>query len=431
MKNLSHPIYSIVTTLLTFFFIQTAIDPINALALGKVPSGVHSQNEYDKKFRQGKDLMDKEEWTGAAKIFLDITDKYSTNKSTDATLYWLAFCYKKTGRFNDAILILDRLLRDYPRSSWVSDASVLQLEVKTLTGDYDSILKSYEDRRASYEKLSKSYRELSESYSKEEKNYPVEPSPPSFDGSLSSPSEREDEVRLAAFLGVLAADPKRAIEMIEDLLKPDARTGDSLIRNALRSFRNSRFQRTFSRINSNELISQLREVLIKSYKNESNNIKYEIIYALAYLNDNEANNSLLQIYSQEKLNELKKVVIKSFNDLHFLSVENATNLTVSSPAKLEKLWEIFLAEKDNELRIFALTNLRQFTNWSAKSEVLETLFSIYETETDSAFKLEIIRSLAVKENQQALDKLMQIAQNDKNNKMRSEAIRLLQTIKTP
>jgi len=37
----------------------------------------------------------------------------------------------------------------------------------------------------------------------------------------------------------------------------------------------------------------------------------------------------------------------------------------------------------------------------------------------------------VKENQQALDKLMKIAENDKNNKMRSEAIRLLQTVKTP
>lgn len=429
MKNLSQTIYITVSTVLTFLIIQTAIIPINAFAFGKVSSRVHFQNEYDKKFRQGKDLMDKEEWTGAAKIFLDITDKYSTNKSTDAALYWLAFCYKKMGKFNEATVILDRLLRDYPRSSWVSDASVLQLE--NLIGDYDSISKSYEDTRASYEKLSKSYRESSESFSKAEKNFPVEPPPPNFDGSLSSPVEREDEVKLAAFQGVLAADPKRAIEIIGDLLKPDARAGDSLIRNALRSLRNFKFQRNISDINSNELISQLREVLIKSYKNESNNIKSEIIYALVYLNDNEANNYLLQIYSEEKLKELKKVVIKSFNGLNLFSIENVTNLTVSSPAKLEKLWEIFLTEKDNELRIFALTNLRKFTNWSAKPEVLETLFRIYETETDSAFKLEIIRSLAVKENQQALDKLMQIAENDKNNKMRSEAIRLLQTVKTP
>lgn len=69
---------------------------------------IEPDEAFDKKFREGKDLIDKEEWAKAAEKFNEVIGKYPDNKSTDAALYWLAFCYKKQKQFKEIDATLDR-----------------------------------------------------------------------------------------------------------------------------------------------------------------------------------------------------------------------------------------------------------------------------------------------------------------------------------
>jgi TolA-binding protein len=61
-----------------------------------------NQDDFDKKFREGRDLIDKEEWARASEKFREVIEKYPDGKSTDAALYWLAFCHKKQFRLKEA-----------------------------------------------------------------------------------------------------------------------------------------------------------------------------------------------------------------------------------------------------------------------------------------------------------------------------------------
>ncbi len=76
-----------------------------------------NQDDFDKKFREGRDLIDKEEWARAAQKFGELIERYPDNKSTDAALYWLAFCHKKQLRLKAADAALDRLVEKFPGSS--------------------------------------------------------------------------------------------------------------------------------------------------------------------------------------------------------------------------------------------------------------------------------------------------------------------------
>src|SRR5215216_5375643 len=50
-------------------------------------------------FRQGRDLIEKEDWAAAAAKFDGYVSQYPKSKEADAALYWLAYALKKQGKF--------------------------------------------------------------------------------------------------------------------------------------------------------------------------------------------------------------------------------------------------------------------------------------------------------------------------------------------
>lgn len=409
--NIKHLHKNIVTSfliLLIVLIIQSTIIPIKVFAFEKESSFDLTQDDFNKKLREGKDLMDKEDWQNAIKVFSELTNKYPKNKSADAAFYWLAFCYKKTGKFNEAISTIDYLLKDFPKSSWFSDAQVLRLEVIKLVGNY--------------EELSKSYQNLSETLDKDAKKLPT---PTSSDGSFESALAREDEMRLAAFQVILESDPQRAIGLIDSILE-ETKSSDSLKRSLLRSL--SGLQLSTKDTTS---IVKIREMLIKHFQTESKYlIKTEIIYALIILGDKESSDNLLKIYFANQDKEIKKFIIRAYGKNVF-TPRRISNLAEFEVNKFENLFNIFQNEKDPELKHFALLNLNRTKDWQSQPTALKTLFQTYETETDVALKVEIIRTLALSKEKEAINKLMSIAKNDEDKGMRIESIRLLNTIKTP
>src|ERR1044071_7592460 len=63
--------------------------------------------------RQGRDLIEKEDWAAAAAKFEGYVTQYPKSKEADAALYWLAYAQKKQRRFQETEATLERLMKEF------------------------------------------------------------------------------------------------------------------------------------------------------------------------------------------------------------------------------------------------------------------------------------------------------------------------------
>src|SRR5262249_58421041 len=113
----------------------------SAQELGKLNRFIQSSNAKDeamKVFRQGRDQIEDENWSGAASTFNSFVADYPKHKDVDAALYWMAFALKKQGKFTEADRQLERLGREHPRSNWLDDARAMRVEIAGPTGNKQS-----------------------------------------------------------------------------------------------------------------------------------------------------------------------------------------------------------------------------------------------------------------------------------------------------
>lgn len=456
MKNQTHLfklIYKTFAAALILSVFYTAATPqIARAATVAVPislSETDAQDEFDKKFREGRNLIDAEEWARAAEKFSEAVEKDAGNKSADAALYWLAFCRKKQKQFREADAALDRLLEKFPSSSWASDARVMKLEIGAPLGRVSSgssaapvLLGSAASSPASVVALENLIRT----------NTAAQPLIYEFltngefevaaaTRSERTPLDREDEIKIAAFQSLLAADPTRAIETTGEILQPSSKASETLKREVLRVLRTQRLSRsenfTFAVSGGGtaaigkEFVPLLREMLVKSFQNETNQkIRKEIIYSLSSLG-NQSAEVLKNLYAAEADREIKRAIINSFggstNGFYVFTANGAPARKIESDA----LYEIVRTEKDAELRRLAFASLQRFPGWAADEKTIDALANLYDADADEAFKISIIRALANSKQNQATQKLINIAKNDKSDKLRLTAIYSLRTSKNP
>ena len=76
-------------------------------------------------FREGRDLIEAQNWQRAADKFNEFIKAYPKDKDLDAALYWYGYALQKQGRNDDAAASLLRLINRYPGSTWRNDAQAL------------------------------------------------------------------------------------------------------------------------------------------------------------------------------------------------------------------------------------------------------------------------------------------------------------------
>lgn len=462
MKNEKHsyqPIYKTLPTLLILFTIYTALMPeiYAADSAGNPPArkteSATVQDDFDKKFREGRDLIDKQEWAQAAGKFREAVEKSPENKSADAALYWLAFCYKKQKQFKETDAALDCLLEKFPESNWAGDARVMKMEI---TAPLNRLYPSNVSTMIAPNEGSAKLPPAPSVYNARQTQGLYERLTVSESNAGSSPLGREDEIKIAAFQSLLAADPKRAIDALGEILKPASKASETLKIASLRVLRRSRLSRTetpsfaVSGLGGGigkEFAPPLRETLVGSFQKETNpKIRKEIIYALASLADGGSTDYLKRLYDDTGNDrETKKAIINSFAASNGYS--NSFSVTGSSAngnayaynsdaartrkTELEFLLEIVRTEKDAELRGLAFASLQRFPNWAADAGAIETLTRLFDTEADETIKVSIIRAFSGVKQARAAQKLLAIARSDKSDKLRLEAIYALRNSKDP
>lgn len=470
MKTLSLTKYSLF--IFIFIFGLFIIMPIEASA-NSLKTDINSfvPNDDDEKFnrifREGRDLIDKEEWAKATEKFKEIVCDCPEKKSVDAAFYWLAFCYKKQKMVKEADQTIERLLKNFPKSSWIEDAKVMKYQLTTTV------------------RAPLATRTVNGALVR-----PLEIG--NIEGAITlnvvpdqkTPLDRQDEIKLAAFQSLFAADQKKAIETMGELFKKDSTSSETLKREVLRSLRsplsfrtpfyaeNVGF-RTYNSINPQNL-ELLKNTLFKSFEDESNvKLRSNIVFTIANVNDEQSANYLVKIYNSEANKDIKKSVISSFvqspqmfwefprtpattatarNQSGTFPAQSTSTVTVTqgqtasvasvqgrvtadkSPVKkiyLDKLVNIVQVERDSELRQLAFVNLQGFANWDSQNGILESLIKMYDEENDDKFKTLIIASFSRIDQKPALEKLFYIVKNDNSDKLRIEAIRALSSNKSP
>lgn len=451
-KHLYQSIYKTLPALLILVAIYTAVMPETVSAQNPPPPGIEvtTQNNFVEKFRAGRDLIDRQEWARAADIFREAIEKSPDHKLADAALYWLAFCYKKQKKFEEADAALDRLLKDFPASSWTGDAQVMKTEIAPALGRLYGSLKNRPKpvSKAVQGQFSADLQEqvITDTVNNSGQNMSLADKLAMTD---RLPLDRADEIKLAAFQSLLAADPRRAIETMGEVLKPDSKASETLKREILRIWRNPRLfasntlvSNIAQNIGGKDFAAMLRETLAKSFQNEKNlKIRIEIIYTLASLADKQTLDYLKQLYAMENDRDIKKDIINSLgNSANLFSkfdadvlpgTETVFNLSREQKRKMEIeiLLEIARDERDSELRRLAFANLRRFQSWATSEQAVEVMTHLYDAVSDEEFKVSLIRAFAESKQTSATRKLLDIAKNDKSDKLRLEAIYSLRTSK--
>jgi len=80
-------------------------------------------------FLLGKALMVKEQWSKAAKTYLDIYSSFSKVPRTGEALYFLSVSFVELNQFERACLMLTELRIEYPDSDFADDASQKAMEL--------------------------------------------------------------------------------------------------------------------------------------------------------------------------------------------------------------------------------------------------------------------------------------------------------------
>jgi HEAT repeat protein len=333
-------------------------------------------------FKQGRDLIEKEDWTAAAAKFEGYVAQYPKSKETDAALYWLAYALKKQGKFQDAEQALEKLTREFPRSSWVDDAHAMQVEIAPQVGkrvDPDSVV--------------------------------------------------DDDLKMVALQSLFQSDPARAAGYARDILKPDSRASRELKETAVNLLGN---------YGGREGTATLLEIARTQPDPELRSIA---IHRLGQSNDETVADELMKIYGSEREREVKEQVLHAFSQMNsprayarLLEVARAggdTELRQTAihwlgqrdeAQAIDDLMRIMSAERDDEVRASILHAFSQMNDPRAQARLLEVA---RDGAGSTELRAQAIHWIGQREGDSVVDELVSIYRADRNEEIRGAVLHAL------
>lgn len=209
--------------------------------------------------------------------------------------------------------------------------------------------------------------------------------------NVAPEAESDEELKLMAINGLMQSDPERAIPLLEGQLKGSA--SPKVKRNTL-----------FVLAQSNSPKAQaLVEQIARGGANPDLQLK-----AISYMDQRRKPNNNAQVLSE---------IYASTNDL---AIKRAILQAYAGMRDKDRLVQAVKGEKTPELREFAIGHL-------AGNNGTPELWQLYQTETTTEGKLLILRYMY---NNSSADKLLEVVRNEKDPKVRSEAVRVLASQKS-
>jgi HEAT repeat protein len=436
-----------------------------------------------KLLREGRDLIDGEEWAKAVGKFQQFIDTYPKDKDVDVALYWLAYALKQQGRPREAAQRLTRLLSEFPRSNWAEEATAMLTELAPETGDRQRINESLsreneELRIVALQSLFQSNPERATAYVAEALKPGSNASREFKESAVSLLGSHGGRQSLPLLLDIARTQPDRELRMIAvrrvaDI--EDASVVEALI-NLFEAERDpavkSHILRTFEDLGD----ARARAKVLAVARNPAENLELRqtAVRVVADREDGDAVAELMSIYEADNNRELKEQIIRTLADLKdpraFAKlVELARGASDAGlrqtavrvlgdregEAAVDELFRIYESERDREVketvlralgnhesprararlaeiaragagdRDLRITAIRVLADHESGAGTVELLVGLYDAEADAGVKEYVLRALADTKQKAALRKLLDVARREPNLELRKLAIRLL------
>lgn len=434
-------------------------------------------------FRQARDLIEKEDWAAAAAKFAGYVAQYPKSKEADAALYWLAYAQKKQGKFQDTQQTLERLTREFPRSTWVDDARAMEVEIAPQVG------KRVDPEGLDDEMKMVALQSLFQSDPARASAYVAEILKP---GSKASRELKETAVSLLGNYG-----GQEATAMLLDIARtqpdPELRgiaihrlgqtKGESVIDDLMKLYESEKDREVkeqvlhaFSQLNSPRAYARLLEAARTGGDAE---LRQTAIHWLGQRNESQVFDDLMRLLSTERDDEVRGSIIHAFSHMSdpraqakLLEVARGGDYGVELRAAaihrigqrqgdgvIDELMNIFRADRNEEIRGAVLHALSQQQSSRARAMLIEIartgedtdtrsqaihslkqfdddasvaeLIKLYDAERDEDVKNTLLHVFAQSGQDRAFLKLMEVARGDASREMRKQAIHLLGQSRDP
>jgi HEAT repeat protein len=352
-------------------------------------------------YDSGTDALDDHEWRRAAASFRKVAEMHMQH--ADAALYWLAYAEGKMGARSEALSTLLELNKSYPKSKWVEDGRVLEVEIRQSAGE------------------------------------PI------------APEHVDDEdVKLMAINGLMNSDPERAIPILEGIL--NGHQPVKLKERALFVLSQSGSQRAF-------------DIVVRTAKSGPPDLRERAVRTLGILGGERSRAVLTDIYNATTDIDVKKSVMKSYmisgdrtRLLALAKAESNTELRADAVLQLgvigarneltelygsepsievrkkilqamfiggnsEKLAEIARNEKVLDLKVTAIRNLGLLGGGRSG----DLLLSLYNTDSRYEVRKGVIEALFIQGNAKTL---VNLARNEKDPETKHEIIQKLSVMRS-
>lgn len=362
-------------------------------------------------FREGRDLIEAQNWQRAAEKFNEFIKGYPKDKDLDAALYWYGYALQKQGRTDEAAASLVRLINRYPNSNWRNDAQALLVTLGR-KADVDQAL-----------------------------------------------ARDNCEIKILALQSLFQADEERAISIVTESLKTNpnpcqgfqaaavsllgAHGGARAVPILLDIARNNtdvKLRLTAIKRLGDQHNEQVTDELIKLYDaDRTKEVRVQILRALVESRSPRGSAKVLEIARSGDDVQLRMAAIRYIGDLNdtasldeMIRIYDADKtkeirfMVLRALAEREdararaKIWEIARQGETPELRIEAIRRL------SDRKEVqLDELLQLYTGESDLRIKQSLLRAFADINDPRAYAKLLDIARAGESIELRGFAIRQL------
>jgi HEAT repeat protein/outer membrane protein assembly factor BamD (BamD/ComL family) len=432
-------------------------------------------------FREGRDLIEAQNWQKAAEKFNDFITGYPKDKDIDAALYWYGYALQKQNRNDDAAVPLLRLINRFPNSSWRNDAKAL-LVVMGRTADVNQAIENEncEIKMLALQSLFQADQDRAIAIATEALRANPTKCPGFQYAAVSMLGSQGGARAVPLLMDIARSNPDLKLrltaikrlgeqhtdQVTDELIKLyDADRNKDLRIQILRALVESRTPRGSAKVleiarSGDDLpvrqyairyVGELKDAasldeLIRIYDaDKTKEIRYQILRALAERDDARARAKLFEIAKQGDTPELRIEAIRRLGDHGRIALDDLLQLYTSEtnvqikqgllrafgenndPRARTKLVEIARGGDAIELRAYAIRQLGQKDD----EQTVDQLVSMYDSEKDQQLRTFLIRAFGDSKQKSAVRKLMTIARNDPSVELRKMAVRYLGESKDP
>jgi HEAT repeat protein len=374
-----------------------------------------------KLFREAREALKDEKWSQAQDKFSQFINRYPDHKEVDAALYWLALTFKKQDMLQDTSDTLERLLREFPQSSWADDAKALRIEIAARLGKKDVINEGI--------------------------------------------NGNNDEIRLTALQSLLQSSPERAAKLAMDILKPDSAASSALKEGAVMVLSDS---------GEKEAIPALIEVARNA---NDMKLRRRAIEALGNVNDDGVVDFLSEMATKSDDRDIARAAVNALADqssprvsaLLLEVARSAANIKSRAGAILQlgergdesvidEMVKLYEKDKGEDIRSEIISALAEMNNLhsqevnvveisratgkveihrkgipapAAHDKAINILIQLYDSESEEQVKSRILTALSNSQNKRGLRKLIEVATNSPSPTLKAQAVSLLEESDDP